>query len=400
MSSTAEISSTALEPSPGPKGAPRSRWFDLAVYALIATALILVTLGLGREYVRYFLSGVYIDHIESNTVIIAWQYAWGTPIYAMQDGAPRLATFYGPLAYLSELPALLLAGPGITVSKLTSLLALLATIGLTTVRFCRLSSPTQAAHGLLFLFAGLAAMSPMSFWVRPDSLETLLVAIGIAGAANPLCLGLCIGLAVNLKVHAFVYFLPLVFELWLTRGWRGLLLLALPAGATFFFPFLLPGVSLHEYVMGLAQQADGRRPAMEMLPKVLTFFVLLALPVALSLEWRESPARDRRFAVAALTTLLILLYPASILGAGEYHFLPFVPVLAEARRRLPIKSSGAMFAPFLLLIAASLVMQRNLDNLRQRDGWDRLANEALELAQHSQFSRSTSAMETADAAMK
>ena len=115
--------------------------------ALAAAALTL-------EAVRYAGLGAYLDHIENNVVIIAWEYAHGAPLYALQDGAPRFATYYGPLAYLIELPALLLMGPGVLVSKLTSLAALFTTVLLLALRFRR-GWPTQTLQGLFVLLAGL-----------------------------------------------------------------------------------------------------------------------------------------------------------------------------------------------------------------------------------------------------
>jgi hypothetical protein len=65
--------------------------------AFIGTAL--ATFLLVLECSRYLFSGVYLDHVEGNVVIAGWQYLHGQSLYQMQDGAPRFATFYGPLAY-------------------------------------------------------------------------------------------------------------------------------------------------------------------------------------------------------------------------------------------------------------------------------------------------------------
>ena len=164
---------------------------------------------------QYLYSGAYLDHIEGNVVISGWQYIHGAPLYETQNGAPRLATYYGPLAYLAEVPTLLLFGATVAASKLTSILALLGTVMMLSAYFIRQAS-SEARHGIFLLVAALLLFSPMSFWVRPDPIETLLVAGAVVSTLShrrPLWLGICIGLAVNLKIHAVFYFLPILVDL-------------------------------------------------------------------------------------------------------------------------------------------------------------------------------------------
>jgi hypothetical protein len=354
----------------------------------------LAAAALTLEVVQYAGLGAYLDHIENNVVIIAWQYAHGAPLYELQDGAPRFATYYGPLAYLIELPALFLMGPGVVVSKFTSLTALVATVLLLALRFRR-GWPTPTLQGLFVLLAGLLIYSPMSFWVRPDPYETLLVAVAIVSAPSAICLGLCIGLAVNLKAHAFLYFLPIVAEFAAERGWRGLSLVALCAAATFLVPFLAPGISLHDYVTGLAQQI-GRRDRswsrlgwikltalgtpLELLD-LLFLGVPLMLPLALPLVGGYIPRSQRFYPAVTLTTLIVLVYPATFPGAGAYHFLPLVPVVAEACYRLRTNGTSFAIATFPLLCVAALMTQYNLGMMAVRQGWSALADEAVALAE-------------------
>src|SRR6185312_12374791 len=128
-----------------------------------------------------------LDHIEGGVVVSGWEYAAsGTPLYQLQDGVPRFATYYGPLAYLVEDLAPLLFQPSIAVSKLASLLALFATIAIMAAHFLVRRQSQGAWGGLFSLLAGCLFFVPVSFWVRPDPFETLLVAAGVALAANPI----------------------------------------------------------------------------------------------------------------------------------------------------------------------------------------------------------------------
>jgi hypothetical protein len=355
--------------------------------ALLRRIALLFGLGLAAtvlsvEVIRNLNLDAYLDHIEGNLTSGGWLYLHGVPIYRLQDGIAQFANIYGPLTYLVSVPALLLLGPTIVASKLPAALALAATIGLTAIRYRR-SSPMQAAHGLFLLVAGFAALSPMSFWTRADPFEALLVAAALVAAASPLCVGLCIGLAVSFKIHAFLYFLPILAELWSRRGWRALPPLAVCAVAVFFAPFLLPGISLHDYLATLAQQIGGRARTGELLAPVLAYGAAMALPVLLPLCRQRIPRPERLFGWSALATLVLIAYPASFPGAGPYHFLPLLPVLAEARRRLNPGGIGAEFAVFPLLFFAAVTTQSCLAELQERQSWHAYADEALDLARRN-----------------
>ncbi len=347
---------------------------------MVLAGLALAGAVLGVEWWRNLRLDAYLDHIEGNIVVGGWLW-WtdGAPIYALQDGYAQFANIYGPLAYLAPLPGMWLLGPGVMAGKFTSALALAATIGLTIYRFRR-GAPMAAVQGIFLLVAGFAALSPMSFWTRADPFEALLVAAGLGLAASPAGLGLCIGLAVNFKIHAFLYFLPILWELWTRRGWRAGPPLIACAAAAFVAPFLLPGISLHDYLAILAQQIGGRARTDDLLAPVAAYGIALALPVLLPLCRRALPPEARNYGVAALAALALIAYPASFPGAGPYHFLPLLPVLAEARKRLAPSSLGAEFSVFPLLFFAAATTQIALAQLDERRGWHAYAAEALALA--------------------
>ena len=178
--------------------------------ALAAAGIAAAVLVLTIQCCRYLFLGAYFDHIEGNVVISGWQYAHGEPLYAMQQGAPRLATFYGPIAYLAPLPALLVLGADVTISKFTSTLAVLATVISMGCYFRRNTVRDEWRDGLFFLIAALLVFIPVSFWVRLDPLETLIVAAAVISTRSswrPIWVGICVGLAVNLERH------PLPFAL-------------------------------------------------------------------------------------------------------------------------------------------------------------------------------------------
>jgi hypothetical protein len=354
--------------------------------ALVIVAIALSAVALGIECYRYLVLGAYWDHIECNILISGWQYVHGAPLYELQDGAPVRANLYGPLAYLVQMPALLLFGAGVVASKVTSLLALMATVAVMGVHLIRRSTTGQALGGFFLLTAGLLLFGPVSFWVRADPFEVLLVAVAVvltASRRGSICVGVCIGLAVNFKVHAFVYFLPILVDLWWTGGWRALLTAAMFSGMTFFVPFLMPGISLHDYFVTVSQQVDGGIPSSSLMVKIVIYTVALSPLLVLPLLARHRLVRYRVYACIVLATLALLAYPASIQGAGPHHFLPLLPALIEARRRLQPEGIGAEFAPFLIVLVASFAMQGTLHYMASKRGWDLVSEEALALARHS-----------------
>lgn len=356
--------------------------------ALTLLGIALATFILALECYEYLFSGAYLDHVEGEVIVSGWQYVHGQLLYEMQDGAPRFATFYGPLAYLLQVPALMLLGANVAISKLTSMMALLTTILVISVHFIHHPSEGDARHGICFLVAALLLFSPVSFWVRSDPLETLLAAIAVASTASrrgEVWVGICMGLAVNLKVHAFFYFTPLLVDLWGRRSIRAPVVAVGVASATFILPFLAPRISLEDYVRGLAQQIGNRGQTSSQLWPISITLSLLLFPLALPLVTQRQQRRTKIYAAATLLTALLLLYPATAPGCGAYHFLPLVPVLADVRYRLRPNGIGAELTPVAIIVVAYLGAGQILRELAAGRGSDLVSSEALTLARQSKI---------------
>ena len=356
---------------------------------LLWTGLALALLGLGVECVRYLMLGAYLDHIESTVVINGWQYVHGAALYEIEDGAPRFSSFYGPLAYLAPVPALLLFGASVAASKVAAVLALAATLAVMTRHLVRgAAAPAAAGAPMLLLAAGLLLFGKVSFWARSDSLLVLVAAIAVALAERrrgALWVGLSIGVAVNLKAHAFLYFTPVLFDLWRRDGWRAVPTVAVSSIAVFLLPFLLPGISLPDYVAGLVQQMGHRTHvwSIALVPILLAGLLALPLIVAWPAGPERRPRQDRAFAAAAAAALAVLLYPASFTGAGAYHLVPFLPVLTEAFHRLRPENLAARVAPLAVLLFALPQAVVTVAAMGEHRGEAVLAEEALALARQS-----------------
>ena len=351
--------------------------------ATLAGAAVAAALLAAACY-NYLHLGAYLDHIEGAVAVSAWEYAAsGIPLYQLQDGAPRFATYYGPLAYLVEALPFALFGTGMAISKLVSMAAIAATLAAMAKHFFDRNGWGAVSVGAFYLAAGMLMFTPQSFWVRPDPFETLLVAAGVALAANPIALGICIGLAVNFKIHAFVYFFPILIETLAARQWRKLLMITAVAALTFALPFLAPGISLQDYLAGLSQQVGGRHPSAAEIASVLVPALFLALPVLSALLTQKHAQPDRLYALAAIATLALLFYPAAFPGAGPYHFLPLVPVLADALSRLKPPAWIAALSTIPLLLLGFLAVQTVRHTMAERDSWAVIAADALALARQA-----------------
>ncbi len=353
---------------------------------LPSIGIALAVLVLAIQCCQYLLLGAYLDHIEGSVVVSGWQYVHGTPLYQIEDGAPRFATYYGPLAYLVEVPALLLLGASVAASKVASVSALIATVVLMARYFWRHPEGGELRHGVFPLVGALLLFTPVSFWARPDPIETLLVAAAIVSTASPhrpWSVGICLGMAVNLKGHAAFYFLPILADLWWIGGYRALLITVGSSAVTFMLPFLAPGISLHDYLAGLAQQVGGRAQTASQLPCIMITAMLLLLPVAIPLAMERQSRRTATYCGATIATMILLFYPATFPGAGAYHFLPLVPVLADVRHRLRPQALDAALTPFVILFVGFLAAGATSQALAAKRGTDRISAEALALAQES-----------------
>ncbi len=353
--------------------AATDRWIAPAAQIgfLLAVGLLIWTCCL------YLSHAAFLDHIESAVLISGWQYLNGMPLYGIEGGAPHFATYYGPLTYLAPLPAMLLFGPSVSAGKLLFVLAPLLTTAVMGWHFWR-RKVVSAPAGLFYLVSGLLIFGRIIFWLRPDPLETLLVAIAVALAATQaaaLGVGICLGLIVNLKIHAFLYILPILFDLWQRRGWRPPVVALASSLIVFLIPFLFPGISFADYHFGLAQQVGARAADLRLAKPWLTVSLVFACPLLAGLaNARPTTTRgDRRYVLAAIAVLLLLAYPATFPGAGAYHLLPLVPVFADGFSRIPTRLP-ALLSVFIVITIGAVVAATVRDAATEL-GWQTIATE-------------------------
>jgi hypothetical protein len=150
-------------------------------------------------------------------------------------------------------------------------------------------------------------------------------------------LGLAIGVAVNLKVSGPVYLLPALALLASTAGWRPAIAALTLAAIVGIAPFLLSNVSLTHYLQYI--QVSARNGLLGLrFRQNLEWTAVLSAPLVVAL-WA---ARDRQtrpapdlFLVSLAASMTVIVIIASKPGAGPYHLMPFVTMLAFGVLRLP-----------------------------------------------------------------
>lgn len=281
----------------------------------------------------------YFDPAEPTIPIVGWLFTLGQPIYHDLDAGTRYAHIYGALAFIAPGLVLQALGPGILASKVLGVTAGLGSLAVSYAALATVASRRRAlvltgACALVYL-----AFRNYTFWTRPDPLLLLASATGLllvlrtSGVTAGLGLGLVAGVLTGLKITGPLYVLPLFVLLAARDGRRAAGAAVVAGAASALLPFALPNVSLPDYLGWVELSArNGLRFAA--LRQNLDWAAFLLLPLAATWlgadGWRRLDRPLARAAVALIAAMIAMAIAASKPGAGPYHLLPFVPVLAYA----------------------------------------------------------------------
>lgn len=327
------------------------------VFMLCAAALLGL---LGIEATCSLLQAESVQYEpEGASLIAAWLYAHGQPLYHSADSVQRYSLLYGPLMYL-PFSAIFKLGGGMVAARCVGIAGVMVSgAGMwLIVRASRL-------RGYLFLCAlGVVILAiPQMFTGRADAISYSAVVLGACAAAagNVVALALLAGVAAGCKATAVLYFGPLLYmALQLCKptltGWISAMLVF---GAVVLLPFSLPGVSLPSYLYWLREAGKhGLVPSL-FLTNVVVLLVLAApaLWAAVSTRaWRHQDRGPWRALCVTLGFGFLLSVPAAKIGSGSYHLIPFAPAFALLLARaahwhvgLVQRSSQVVYTAFLLL---------------------------------------------------
>jgi hypothetical protein len=307
----------------------------ISLVALVAYAVIVV------DYAR---DPHYVDPAEPTMTAIGWLFALGRPIYHGVDAAERYAHIYGPMAFIPHGVVLRLFGPSIGASKWLGAAAALLSLVCTFLALRRVAPPWRA-----LTLTGACALAWLgfrhyTFWTRPEPLQLLCVSAGLLasvrarGVIGGVALGICAGLLWNLKITGPLYTLPLLVILWHGAGARATLAATGVAVAVFAWPFAaLPNVSFRDYLTWVRLSSQNGL-LLSMLRQNMEWAAFFLLPLLVSYYGARPDDRPRGGSWRGLIAALVVgiggvCVAASKPGAGVYHLLPFLPIVAWATAR-------------------------------------------------------------------
>ena len=347
-------------------GKPTPDWAGRVILGLA----IFAALNLLAVVIAYALYPGYLEHGEASISATAFRLLQGHPAYYSFTAPERISNVYGPWTYLWHAWPLALFGASLTTSKIAAVLGpVLVLLGAWAVgrRHGRQGEAVAVALAAGFLIFQLGF--PVT--IRPDSLLTVLVTVSLLAMlraegrcdmawAETLAMGVAGGIAVNVKIHAALYLAPVVLLHLLPNWWR-LAPMALAGLAALTLPFLSPLFPLHDYLswFGPMSNKENSWIALRMLWMKLAFYLGFPLLTWALAGFGGLKSRERIYLAAYLGCALLVLLPATKVGANHHYYLPFLPLavdltlrgLAAAGERPRARQALAILIVLLLFMA-------------------------------------------------
>jgi len=279
----------------------------------------------------------YYDFAEPTMPAVAWMFEIGKPLYPATTAAERYAHIYGPMAFIPYGAAMRLFGSDLIVTKWPG-----AAAGVVSLMFVFVTLRSRVSTARSIVFTGYCALLLLvfrnaAFWSRPDSLELLSTSIALWAVARPrrlgwFAVGVTAGILFDLKFTGPLYCLPLFVMLLQHSRTRGVGLAIATAALIAAVPFIaFQNVSFHGYLSWILLSArNGIVGSTLRLNMEWVLFLIAPLAVAGRASSRQQ--RSATVSPAVIGALGIAMCSVAILaskpGAGPYHLLPFLPVLA------------------------------------------------------------------------
>ena len=312
---------------------------------VILAACYIALAAYGAIVVWYACQVSYFDAAEPTITAVASVFGTGKPLYPALDAPERYAHIYGPALFIAHATAMAAFGQSILVSKAVGALAVAASLLLAYRLFAQQAGRfaavvATATCALVYMDFGNA-----TFWTRPEPLLLLCTVAGLSGAALArwpravVVLGIAAGLSVNLKISGPLYLLPAFALLGSRHGYLRMVGAAVFATLVGVGPFLLPNVSPTHYLEYIELSARNGLVAAKFRENVewtLFLSAILASGLYAAQDRLAALRQDGAFLISLGLSLGIIAVIAAKPGAGPYHLLPSVTMLAYAALRLPV----------------------------------------------------------------
>jgi hypothetical protein len=314
------------------------------IYAwVLASISILGILHYAYVALTYCREASFIDHCEPQVACASYLLLHGKPIYLPPTGPDIYSLQYGPYTYIWVTAYYLLLNPSIFAAKLAGVVSGLGGVAFLLAALKRIGSWWAACFCTFLAVTLYFRFDLQSLWCRPDSHQILLICVSLFALTldnawlSAALIGISAGISFDLKIHSLVCFLPIVIEFYFRfRRSPAALLGIVLATAAAAAPFLLPGISLSNYVKSLLVATrhpldpDPFDQTILYAAWMLGILLILGIPSVWS-KRVENPQKARQWSwsAAALGAAFLITLPfASKTGAGGRHLMPLVPILA------------------------------------------------------------------------
>jgi hypothetical protein len=315
-------------------------------FGLIAISALPILNYLGL-IITYLAFPDFADPAEANVASVSWLFHAGYPLYPKLDAAERYINNYGSCLYMVQSLALSLLKPSFFSAKFAGCLS-----GILSLFFSFLIFRKSLTGGVAILgcaltslwFLGLTSASGLlasSFWVRPDSLLLLCTTVGLVlavyGNKWSALLGsaIALGISTNLKITALLHFLP-IYVLLLQRFGAIYTLISLAgSGIVEIAPFILPNISLANYLSWL-QQVGRKGINPDQITKNLLWMGYVSVPIAIVAfqlgctniyRFKKWCWHHGQYLLVLIPCIVVTAVMGATRGALENNMLPFVPLL-------------------------------------------------------------------------
>jgi hypothetical protein len=286
----------------------------------------------------------YLSFVEPSIASVSFIIGKGAPLYPNGGDASLYSLVYGPANYLPYTLALRMLGANIWSLKVVVLFANLFILWSLRRCYRHLMPRPSSLLGLSIVVACMLMTGTYLFEARGDILMIASVCVGLNAAlgesaiGGALLLGAATGFCEDIKFTGVIYCLPLFALLAHRHGRKAVLMAAVGAVTVGLCPFLLPNISLPNYILRI--QLASHHP-FDVGESAYNVKVVVAISLAFCLLiWRLSNygARElsaylreyRVFLPILFIGLVAVSIPSGTIGAGPHHLMPFYPSLGYA----------------------------------------------------------------------
>ncbi|MEQ8192521.1 MAG: hypothetical protein ABRQ39_31440, partial [Candidatus Eremiobacterota bacterium] len=306
--------------------------------------------------ILYILYENFCDHVEPLVASVSWLFQTGKPVYNGAGSGEIYSLVYGPVLYIINGFFLKILGPSIMSAKAGGITVALISIILNYETLKKMSDHRTAFIICGYITAGYLVFGHCSFWNRSDSFIIFFVSLTLFTIAKGnslyamIAISLSSGISVNMKIHSFFYFIPL-FILFHEKFKTKLTVYSLFLSAiTASIPFIVfPNINFFDYMSCLGHGTKTEFSKTVFI-KNLQFIFLFFMPVIIY-------EKNKLYLLSLFTGILFTSIIGSSTGAGRYHLLPFIPVLAyfftlipaDLKKKISLKIIGASMLSIILM---------------------------------------------------